>query len=112
MIQAHQSSLAYAFHDASPSQGYCLVVIPTYNEAPNIERLIAAILSQAPQFDVLVVDDNSPDGTGALVETIATQTQRVRILQRPGKLGLGSAYLAGFREGLRRKYVYICEMDA
>ena len=112
MIQAHQGSLAYAFEDAGPSQGYCLVIIPTYNEVLNIERLIAAILSQGPQFDVLVVDDNSPDGTGALVNTIAARTQRVRLLQRPGKLGLGSAYLTGFREGLHRKYAYICEMDA
>lgn len=94
------------------SRGYCLVVVPTYNEALNIERLIDAVLAQGPQFDVLVVDDNSPDGTGALVDAIAAQTPRVQVLHRAGKLGLGSAYLEGFRCGLQQGYSYLCEMDA
>lgn len=91
---------------------YCLVVVPTYNEAPNIERLIREVLAQGPQFDLLVVDDGSPDGTGDLVAAIAATTPRVQLLRRPGKLGLGTAYLAGFRHGLRAGYSFLCEMDA
>src|SRR5438046_2177180 len=98
--------------EAGLSQKYCLVVIPTYNEAPNIERLVIAILRQSPVFDVLVVDDNSPDGTGDLVAALAAQSSRVQLLCRAGKLGLGSAYIEGFREGLRQGYRYLCEMDA
>ncbi len=108
LLPQQQAALA----DAGPSQGYCLVVVPTYNEALNIEQLIVAILSQGPQFDVLVVDDNSPDGTGDLVAAMAAQTPRVKLLRRAGKLGLGSAYIAGFQEGLRQGYSYLCEMDA
>lgn len=90
----------------------CLVILPTYNEASNIERLIAEILAQGSEFDILVVDDNSPDGTGDLVAAIARDTPRVRLLRRSGKLGLGSAYVTGFNEGLRQGYEYLCEMDA
>lgn len=96
----------------STSQRYCLVVVPTYNEAENITRLIAAVLTQGLQFDVLVVDDGSPDGTADLVAAIAAHTPRVQLLRRTGKLGLGTAYIAGFREGLRQGYRYLCEMDA
>jgi len=92
--------------------GSCLVVVPTYNEAPNIERLVTEILGQGPQFDVLVVDDNSPDRTGDLVAALAARTPRVQLIRRSGKLGLGGAYLAGFREGLRQGYRFLCEMDA
>ena len=91
-----QARLTYGAPVASPyarSARYCLVVVPTYNEAPNIERLIAAILDQGPQFDVLVVDDGSPDGTGDMVAALAARTPRVQLLRRPGKLGLGSAIL-------------------
>jgi dolichol-phosphate mannosyltransferase len=91
---------------------HCLVVVPTFNEAPNIERLIAEILAQGSQFDVLVVDDNSPDGTSDLVAALARQTPRVQLIRRVGKLGLGSAYIAGFHEGLRQGYAFLCEMDA
>lgn len=94
------------------SQRYCLVVVPTYNEAENIARLIAAVLEQGPQFDVLVVDDGSPDGTGDMVAALAAHTSRVQLMRRSGKLGLGTAYVAGFREGLRQGYRYLCEMDA
>lgn len=91
---------------------HCLVVVPTYNEALNIERLVAEVLGQGPQFDVLVVHDGSPDGTGDLVAGMAALTPRVQLLRLPGKLGLGTAYLAGFREGLRQGYRFLCEMDA
>ena len=111
-LHSTSSSIADDLVHAAPSQGNCLVVVPTYNEAPNIERLIAEVLAQGPQFDVLVVDDNSPDGTGELVAALATQTSRVHLLRRAGKLGLGSAYIAGFREALRWGYAYVCEMDA
>lgn len=100
------------FAQAGVSQRYCLVVVPTYNEALNIERLLAGILAQGSQFDVLVVDDGSPDGTGELVAAVAALTPRVQLLRRAGKLGLGTAYLAGFRQGLGQGYQYICEMDA
>ncbi len=69
-------------------------------------------LGQGPQFDVLVIDDGSPDGTGDLVAAMAELTSRVQLIRRAGKLGLGSAYVAGFREGLRQGYRYLCEMDA
>jgi dolichol-phosphate mannosyltransferase len=86
--------------------------VPTYNEALNIERLVGAILAQGREFDILVVDDNSPDGTGDLVAAIAARTPRVQLLRRAGKLGLGTAYIEGFRSGLRQGYNYLCEMDA
>ena len=89
-----------------------LVVVPTYNERENIERLIAAVVETGPQVAMLVVDDNSPDGTAKLVEDLAARDNRVHILHRPGKLGLGSAYLAGFRYALERDYQLIFEMDA
>jgi dolichol-phosphate mannosyltransferase len=89
----------------------CLVIIPTYNEADNIERLLDAILAQGPQFDVLVVDDNSPDGTAGLVARLRERTARIHLLKRRGKLGLGSAYRAGFNYGLQQGYPYLCEMD-
>jgi dolichol-phosphate mannosyltransferase len=112
MVHHTNGSLAYALQNAGASQNYCLVVVPTYNEALNIERLVGALLSQGPQFDILVVDDNSPDGTGDIVAALAAQCPRVRLLRRAGKLGLGSAYIAGFRHGLQQDYAYLCEMDA
>lgn len=90
----------------------CLVVIPTYNEALNIERLLAEVLAQGAAFDVLVVDDASPDGTGDLVAAMAAQNDRIQLLRRAGKQGLGTAYIAGFRYGLQRGYRFVCEMDA
>jgi dolichol-phosphate mannosyltransferase len=95
-----------------PSHSHCLVVVPTYNEALNIERLLLEILAQGPQFDVLVVDDSSPDGTGDLVAAMAERSRRIQLIRRAGKQGLGTAYVAGFREGLRQGYRYLCEMDA
>lgn len=89
-----------------------LVIVPTYNERENVERLIPTILTQDQRLDVLVVDDGSPDGTGAVVEKIAERNPRVHILHRPRKLGLGTAYLAGFAWALDRDYEYVFEMDA
>ena len=89
-----------------------LVVVPTYNERTNIPLLVPAILLQDPRIDVLVVDDNSPDGTGQLADDLARADSRVHVLHRPAKEGLGKAYLAGFRWALDRGYDYVFEMDA
>ncbi len=89
-----------------------LVVIPTYNEAENIQDLLKAVFQHAPGVEVLVVDDNSPDGTARLVEAFGRQDPRVHLLQRPGKQGLGSAYVAGFRYALEHDYEAVLEMDA
>jgi dolichol-phosphate mannosyltransferase len=89
-----------------------LVIIPTYNEKDNIRSVIELALAQAPDLDVLVVDDNSPDGTGAIVAEIAKTNPRVQLMSRAGKLGLGTAYIAGFKWGLSRGYAYLVEMDA
>ncbi len=89
-----------------------LVVVPTYNERANLPLVVPAILQQDPRIEVLVVDDNSPDGTGQLADELAASTPRVHVLHRPGKAGLGKAYLAGFRWALDRDYDLIFEMDA
>ncbi|HZE09200.1 MAG TPA: polyprenol monophosphomannose synthase [Gemmatimonadaceae bacterium] len=89
-----------------------LVIVPTYNERFNIERLIPAILGQDPSLEVLVVDDASPDGTGGLVDDLARRDSRVHIIHREAKLGLGTAYIVGFRWALERKYDLVFEMDA
>lgn len=87
-----------------------LVVLPTYDERDNLERVVKDV--RAIGFDVLVVDDNSPDGTGRLADQLAEADGGVRVKHRPGKLGLGSAYVAGFRTGLEAGYRYLVEMDA
>ena len=89
-----------------------LVIVPTYNERFNIARLIPAVLAQDPSLEILVVDDGSPDGTGAVVDGIAANNPRVNVIHREGKLGLGTAYIAGFRWALERKYDLVFEMDA
>lgn len=89
-----------------------MVVIPTYNERDNIGRLIPEILKQDPGIRILVVDDNSPDGTGTLLDNLAATDSRVHVLHRKGKLGLGSAYREGFRYALEQGAEYIVEMDA
>lgn len=89
-----------------------LVVIPTYNEAPNLPNLIPRILQQDPRLEILVVDDNSQDGTGRLAEELGAREPRIHVLHRPGKLGLGTAYLTGFRWALERGYDFVFEMDA
>ena len=89
-----------------------LVIVPTYNERDNLPRVVPLILSQGDAFHVLAVDDNSPDGTGDLADELAARSARVNVLHRPGKLGLGAAYVAGFGWGLERGYEVLIEMDA
>lgn len=89
-----------------------LVILPTYDERESIERVLAGVLGAVPNADALVVDDSSPDGTGSLVEGLARRDPRIRLHRRPRKLGLASAYLAGFRIGLRDGYDVMVEMDA
>ena len=89
-----------------------LVVIPTYNEAKTVPILITSLLSLIPDISILIVDDSSPDGTGKLCEDIASRDQRVHVLHRSEKQGLGAAYLAGFSWGLSREFNLIAEMDA
>ena len=89
-----------------------LVVVPTYNERENISRIIDAVLGQDPRLEMLIVDDGSPDGTADIVKGIMAGNQRVHILERPRKLGLGTAYLAGFGWALEHQYDFVFEMDA
>ncbi|MEW6510903.1 MAG: polyprenol monophosphomannose synthase [Bacteroidota bacterium] len=89
-----------------------LVVIPTYNEAENIARLIPQVLEQAEGTEVLVVDDGSPDGTGDIVRRLGEQDPRVHLIERSAKMGLGTAYVAGFRYALASGYDFVFEMDA
>jgi len=89
-----------------------LVCIPTYNERENVESIVRAVLAADPRVDVLVVDDASPDGTGALADALAKESPRVHVLHRAGKAGLGKAYLAAFDWALQRNYSFVLEMDA
>lgn len=89
-----------------------LVVLPTYNERENIEALIEEVLANAPAANILVIDDSSPDGTADLARTMADKDERISILRRPGKLGLGTAYVAGFKRALAGRYQYVVTMDA
>ena len=89
-----------------------LIVIPTYNEAVNLPQIVPQVLSQDPRLEVLVVDDGSPDGTGRIADEMARTNSRVHALHRPAKLGLGTAYITGFKWALERGYDYIFEMDA
>ena len=89
-----------------------LVVIPTYNEADNIPGLIPRVLGLGKEFEVLVVDDHSPDGTAGLVKLMQSTDARVHLIEREAKLGLGTAYVAGFKYALERDFDFIFEMDA
>ena len=90
-----------------------LVITPTYNEKENIERIIRKVFSLDKEFDMLIVEDNSPDGTADIVKRLMTEfPDRLFIKERKGKLGLGTAYLDGFRWGLEHGYEYMIEMDA
>lgn len=89
-----------------------LVIIPTYNEIENIERLVKIVLNIAPEVEILVLDDNSPDGTAAAVKALQTDEPRIHLIERPRKMGLGSAYVTGFRYALKEGFDYIMEMDA
>lgn len=86
----------------APRTGEVLVIIPTFNEAQNIESIVSRLRHSVPHAHVLVVDDNSPDGTGKLADAMADRDEHVHVLHRQGKEGLGAAYLAGFRWGLER----------
>ena len=92
--------------------GRVLVVVPTYNEVANIEPILDRLLDSVPDVHALVVDDGSPDGTGALADKLAEGDPRVHVLHRPGKAGLGPAYVAGFRWGREQGYEVLVEMDA
>ncbi len=89
-----------------------LVIVPTYNEALNIRPVLGRLRAAVPHADVLVADDNSPDGTGDLADALASDDAQISVLHRPGKEGLGAAYLAGFAWGLERGYDVLVEMDA
>ncbi|MGD8778217.1 MAG: polyprenol monophosphomannose synthase [Ignavibacteria bacterium] len=89
-----------------------IIIIPTYNELNNIQKLIPHLLELYPEFDILVVDDNSPDGTGQFVEEYSRKDSRVNILKREGKMGLGTAYVAGFRYMIEKQYDCAFQMDA
>ncbi|MGH2506692.1 MAG: glycosyltransferase, partial [Ktedonobacteraceae bacterium] len=89
-----------------------LIIIPTYNELENLPPLLKEIFSYAPTSDVLIVDDNSPDGTGTLADTMSTENPRIHVLHRTGKLGLGTAYIAGFHYAIAHNYDAAFEMDA
>lgn len=90
-----------------------LVIIPTYNEIENIAKIIGAVLAVEGDYHILIIDDGSPDGTGAAVKTLQqTHPERLHLIERSGKLGLGTAYVAGFRWALERGYDYVFEMDA
>lgn len=89
-----------------------LVVVPTYNEAVNLPVILPRILAEDPRLEVLVVDDNSPDGTGVMADEMARANPRIHALHRAGKMGLGTAYITGFKWALERGYDYIFEMDA
>ncbi len=90
-----------------------LVLIPTYNEKENIENIIRAVFNLPESFDILVIDDNSPDGTAAIVKELQKEfPERLHIVERKGKLGLGTAYIAGFKWAIEHRYDYIFEMDA
>lgn len=89
-----------------------IIVIPTYNEADNIAVVTSRLRDAAPLVDILIVDDNSPDGTGEIAEQLASVDSAISVMHRASKEGLGAAYIAGFREALRRNYEFIGEMDA
>lgn len=88
-----------------------LVILPTYNEVDNLEPLIQDIIASGLGLDILVIDDNSPDGTGEVAERLAMKLPEVHVMHRPGKIGLGTAYVAGFKWALERGYDYILQMD-
>ena len=89
-----------------------LIIIPTYNEIENIEQLLEQVLAKSETIEVLVIDDNSPDGTALRVKFMQSSEPRIHLLERPGKMGLGSAYVTGFKYALEQGYDYIMEMDA
>ncbi|MEW5995110.1 MAG: polyprenol monophosphomannose synthase, partial [Candidatus Zixiibacteriota bacterium] len=95
-----------------PHTQRALIIFPTYNERDNIEKIVHAVLPLDPRINVLIVDDNSPDGTGEIADRLAAEESQVNVLHREKKEGLGQAYIAGFRWAMERKFDYIFEMDA
>lgn len=89
-----------------------LIIVPTFNERENVEALQHAVLAACPEADILFVDDNSPDGTGELLDEMSAKEPRIHVLHRTGKQGLGRAYIAGFKWALEKRYEFIFEMDA
>lgn len=89
-----------------------LVIIPTFKESENIEAIIRKIFSLSIPFNILIIDDNSPDGTAGIVKRLQPEFKNLHLIERPGKLGLGTAYVAGFEWALKNRYNYIFEMDA
>ena len=89
-----------------------LVIIPTYNEKENIENIIRYVFNLKPEFDIVIIDDGSPDGTGAIVKGLQKEFSQLHLIERSGKLGLGTAYITGFKWALENGYNYIFEMDA
>ncbi len=89
-----------------------LIIFPTYNERDNIEKIVHAVLPMDPRINVLIVDDNSPDGTGEIADRLASQESKVHVLHREKKEGLGRAYIAGFKWAIEQKFDFIFEMDA
>lgn len=89
-----------------------LIVIPTYNEAENISELIKSVLRVDSSFHILFVDDSSPDGTGSIIDMFSQENQSIHLISRPGKLGLGTAYIEGFKWALARNYEFVVQMDA
>jgi dolichol-phosphate mannosyltransferase len=98
--------------DRTPAGRRPLIVLPTYNERDNVQPIVQAILSSLPQATVWIVDDNSPDGTGAIADRIAAADERVSVIHRPGKLGLGTAYIQAFQRALAQDFDVVLEMDA
>lgn len=92
--------------------GRVLVIIPTYNERENVESIVGRVRAAVPEAGVLVADDNSPDGTGEIADRLADGDEKVHVLHRPGKQGLGAAYIAGFRWGMEHGFDVLVEMDA
>lgn len=98
---------------SSPTwSGQALMIVPTYNEKENLARLVGRLRALPGDVHVLIVDDNSPDGTGQIADKLAGQDGGIYVLHRAGKLGLGTAYKAGFAFGLQREYTFLCTMDA
>jgi dolichol-phosphate mannosyltransferase len=96
----------------TPHRDRVLVIIPTYNERDNLERAVSGVRTAAPDVEILIADDSSPDGTGAIADRLAHADEQVHVLHRPGKEGLGAAYIDGFGWGLRNGFDVLVEMDA
>ena len=108
MVAEHDSRLASLENNVVKA----IIAIPTYNERENIVNLVQAIQSAAPATDILIIDDNSPDGTGQIADEMAARDNTIHVMHRPGKLGLGTAYIAGFHYAIERGYDFVFEMDA